>query len=43
MWTAIVEWLRSSELLRLEAEGVIVLGHRVLVLTRQSGRGSTAP
>jgi ketosteroid isomerase-like protein len=39
MWSAVVEWLRSWQLIRLEAEEFVELGDRVLVLTRQSGRG----
>jgi hypothetical protein len=39
MWSAILEWLRSWELLTLEAEEFIELGDRVLVLTRQRARG----
>jgi ketosteroid isomerase-like protein len=39
MWSAVVEWLRSWQLIRLEAEEFVECGDRVLVLTRQSGRG----
>jgi ketosteroid isomerase-like protein len=39
MWAAIVEWLRSWEGVRAEAERIVDLGDRVLVLARQSGQG----
>jgi hypothetical protein len=39
MWAAIVEWLRSWEGVRVEAERIVDLGDKVLVLARQSGQG----
>jgi ketosteroid isomerase-like protein len=40
LWAAVVEWLRSWELLTIEAERFIELGdNRALVLSRQRGRG----
>jgi ketosteroid isomerase-like protein len=39
MWAAIVEWLGSWECVRAEAEQIIDLGDKVLVLARQRGQG----
>jgi ketosteroid isomerase-like protein len=39
MWAAIVEWLRSWERVRVEAERIVDLGDKVLVLSRQSAQG----
>jgi ketosteroid isomerase-like protein len=39
MRTALLAWMRSWEDIRVQAERVIDLGDRVLVLSRQSGRG----
>jgi ketosteroid isomerase-like protein len=39
MWAAIVEWLGAWEKVRVEAERIVDLGDKVLVLSRQSGRG----
>ena len=39
MWTVIVDWLRTWELLTIEAEEFIGRGDRVLVLSRHIGRG----
>jgi ketosteroid isomerase-like protein len=39
MWTVIVDWLRTWELLKIEAEEFIGLGDRALVLARHTGRG----
>ena len=39
MWAAIVEWLRSWEHLRVEAERFYELDDRVLVLSREIARG----
>jgi uncharacterized protein len=39
MWVAIVDWLRSWEHLRVEAERFYDLDDRVLVLSRETARG----
>ena len=39
MRAALLAWMRSWEDIRVQAERVIDLGDRVLVLSRQSGRG----
>jgi ketosteroid isomerase-like protein len=39
MRVALLDWMRSWENIRIEAERVDDLGDRVLVLSRQSGRG----
>jgi hypothetical protein len=39
MWAAIVEWLGAWEKVRVEAERIVDLGDKVLILSRQSAQG----